>query len=236
MGKKTILCIPGLGSTKEFFSPLSQTDLSHVCNIMAIDLPGFGDRWVDLVPDNPIAAAAEIVAQEVEKIGCRESILVGQSIGGAVALLAARKFGGQIWGIALVEGNLVAEDCGISRRLATAESLADCGTIKADAIAQATISEKSGVRDWARALKKVSPDTLSKYCKELVKLSDSEDLLRQFHADQCRKIYLYGDEYVGHPVLRRLDSIPVEYIRGSGHISFIGDAPQTCASALLKIL
>jgi len=236
MLEKTIVCIHGLGASRASFSALMQTALAQKHHLVAVDLPGFGDHCAADVPDNPITNAAEILAYEVEQRGWRDVILVGHSLGGAVALLTASRIKDQVWGVASVEGNLVAEDCGMSRRLATAGTAADSEAIKTHAIHEAERSENAGVRDWARDLSKVSSDTLSKYSKQLVELSDSGELLRQFHADKYRKIYLYGDEYVSHPVLRRLDSIKVEYVAGAGHINFIGDAPQACALAVSKLL
>ena len=236
MPEKTVVCIHGLGASKASFSALTQTALVQKHHLVAVDLPGFGDHCAADVPDNPITNAAEILAQEIEKRGWQNVVLVGHSLGGAVALLTASRVRGRVRGVASVEGNLVAEDCGTSRRLATAGSAADCESIKSRAIHEAERSENAGVRDWARDLSKVSCDTLSKYSKQLVELSDSGELLRQFHADTYRKIYLYGDEYVSHPVLRRLDSIKVEYIPGAGHTNFMGDAPQACALAISKLL
>lgn len=163
-------------------------------------------------------------------------ILAGHSLGGAVALQISRIVSNQVWGIASIEGNLIAEDCGMSRRFAAAMTPAECAAIKSKAIYEAERSENPGIRDWARDLSNVSPTTLQMYSKQLVALSDSGELLRQFRAERCRKIYMHGDEYVGHPVLECIGSIHVEHIKGAGHVNFVGDAPQACARALSRIL
>src|SRR4051812_25922428 len=150
MLEKTIVCIHGLGASRASFSALTQTTLAQTHRILAVDLPGFGDHCATDVPDNPITNAAEILAHELEKRGWRDVILVGHSLGGAVALLTAGRVKGQVWGVASVEGNLVAEDCGMSRRLATAGSAADSEAIKTHTIHEAERSENAGVRDWAR--------------------------------------------------------------------------------------
>src|SRR3954447_2845071 len=125
MPEKTIVCIHGLGASKASFSALTQTTLAQIHHLVAVDLPGFGDHCAANVPDNPITSAAELLAHEVEKRGWRDVLLVGHSLGGAVALLTASRVKGRVWDVASVEGNLVAEDCGMSRRLATAASAAD---------------------------------------------------------------------------------------------------------------
>ena len=236
MAEKTIVCIHGLGASKGFFSTLAQTSLAQNNRIIAVDLPGFGDRWTDPVGDLPITSAAEALASEVDKMGCQNVVLVGHSLGGAAALLTATMVSGQVWGLASLEGNLVAEDCGMSRRLAVAANLTECASIKTKAIDEAKHSENPGVRDWARDLSKVSPSTLLSYSRELVALSDGGELLRQFLTGRYRRIYLHGDDYVGHPVLDRLGSIQVEYIKGASHTNLVGDAPEACAQALSQIL
>jgi pimeloyl-ACP methyl ester carboxylesterase len=236
MTKKTIICIPGLGASKAFFAALGQTHLARQSQLMPIDLPGFGGFWGEGVADDPIAAAADRVAREVAGIGGRDVILVGHSLGGAVAILAAVGAEERVHGVVSIEGNLVAEDCGLSRQFATAAGLIDLERIKADAMQKAADSANAGVRDWARAVGPVFAATLAKYSKELVELSDSEALLRQFRAAEYRKLYLYGEDYLGHPVLGRLQSIPMDYVAGAGHVSFIGDAPEACALAISKLL
>ena len=236
MSEKTVFCIHGLGSSKASFAALNQTSLARNNRIIAMDLAGFGERWADPVDSDPITRSAEALAREVETIGGQNATLVGHSLGGAVVLLAAKMVAGQVWGIASIEGNLIAEDCGMSRRLAVAGTIAACTAIKSKAMSEAERSENSGVGDWARDVSNVSPATLQMYSRELVALSDSGELLRQFRAERCRKLYLYGDEYVGHPVLERLAPIHAAYIRGACHINFIGDAPEACADALSQML
>ena len=165
MAEKTIVCIHGLGASKAFFSTLARTSLAQNNRIIAMDLPGFGDRWTDPVGDQPITSAAEALASEVDKMGCQNVVLVGHSLGGAAALLTATMVSGQVWGLASLEGNLIAEDCGMSRRLAVAANLTECASMKTKAIDEAKHSENPGVRDWARDLSKVSPSTLLSYSR-----------------------------------------------------------------------
>jgi len=180
--------------------------------------------------------AAQEVADEINAIGGHNVILAGHSLGGAVALLAAKMAKAEVFGIASIEGNLIAEDCGLSRRIAMAPSVTEREAIRAEAISDAEHSHNTGVRDWASDLSRVNAATLFKYSKQLVELSDGGELLEQFISDGYRKVYLYGDEYSGHPILTRLGSVPVQYIAGAGHINFIGDAPEANALALSNLL
>jgi pimeloyl-ACP methyl ester carboxylesterase len=235
MNKKTIICIPGLGASKASFSALTQTALGEKYHVTAVDLPGFGELWSETVPDDPIAAAAGMLARRVEQLGGQNVVLVGHSLGGAVAILAAGMLKNNVIGLASIEGNLIAEDCGMSRRLANATRHAEIETVKKRAISEAARSDNPGVRAWAEDAANVSLDTLAKYSRRLVERSDSGELLRQFLSGEYRKLYLYGDDYIGHPVLPRLEAVPREYVRGAGHINFTGDAPHACAHAISNI-
>jgi pimeloyl-ACP methyl ester carboxylesterase len=236
MSSKTIICIHGLGASRASFSPLARTRLASKSVLKAVDLPGFGARCDESVPDDPLSAAAQELADEINAIGSHNVILVGHSLGGAVALVAAKMAKADVFAVASIEGNLIAEDCGLSRRIAMATTVAEREAIRAEAIADAGQSHNTDVRDWASDLSRVSAATLFKYSKQLVDLSDSGELLEQFISDGYRKIYLYGDEYSGHPILNRLGSIPTQYVAGAGHISFIGDAPEANALALSSLL
>ena len=235
MPQRTILCIHGLGASKASFAALEQTPLARSSRIVAMDLPGFGDRLADPVHDRPITDAAEALAAEVERLGCETVILVGHSLGGAIVLLAARLVGDRVLGVVSIEGNLIAEDCGLSRRLANAASLAECAALKSKVIYETERSGNPALRDWIRDVSKVSPATLSAYSKQLVDLSDSGELLRQFHEARYRRLYLHGEDYVGHPVLQRLSPIQVEYIKGASHGNFMGDAPHACSAAISAV-
>jgi pimeloyl-ACP methyl ester carboxylesterase len=84
---ETVLCIPGLGATKASFLP-TVAALADSYRVVALDLPGFGES------DKPIGAPydapwfARAVLSTMDALGLEHAHLVGNSMGGRVALEA----------------------------------------------------------------------------------------------------------------------------------------------------
>ncbi len=80
-----VICIHGLGGTKGSFLP-TVAALADEYRTIALDLPGFGDS------DKPFGAAydaayfADITAAFMDKLGIERAHLIGNSMGGRVAL------------------------------------------------------------------------------------------------------------------------------------------------------
>jgi pimeloyl-ACP methyl ester carboxylesterase len=80
-----VICIHGLGGTKGSFLPTA-ANLADDHRVIAIDLPGFGDS------DKPIAAPydaayfAEATTAFMDELGIEKAHIVGNSMGGRVAL------------------------------------------------------------------------------------------------------------------------------------------------------
>ena len=94
-----VVCIHGLGGTKASFLP-TVAALTDSYRVIAIDLPGFGDS------DKPLAAAydapyfARKVSDSLDALGIGRAHVVGNSMGGRVAielaLSAPRRVGGVV--------------------------------------------------------------------------------------------------------------------------------------------
>jgi len=87
VGPETVLCLHGLGGTKASFLPTVAALSSHY-RVVAMDLPGFGES------DKPIGAAydaewfARTAFRTLDALGVHEAHLVGNSMGGRVAIEA----------------------------------------------------------------------------------------------------------------------------------------------------
>jgi pimeloyl-ACP methyl ester carboxylesterase len=217
MTRTTILCLHGLGASKSSFDPLRDTALGRAHDIVALDFPGHGARAHDAVPAAPVAAAAADIAADLRRHD-RRVVLVGHSMGGAVAILAAELAPDRVAGLVSIEGNLIAEDCGlVSRRLAEAPDAAACDALKHDLVAGAARSK--------------NPAALLAWSRDLVAVSDTGRLLQSFRQAPCPTLYLHGDGYLGHVLLPRLPPVPVVHIPGAGH-NVMADAPAATAAAI----
>src|ERR687895_2023281 len=91
VGPETVLCLHGLGGTKASFLP-TVAALAGRYRVVAMDLPGFGES------DKPIGAPydagwfARTAFDTLDELGVRKAHIVGNSMGGRVAIEA-----GGVW-------------------------------------------------------------------------------------------------------------------------------------------
>ena len=97
----TVLCLHGLGGTKASFLP-TVAALADSYRVVAIDLPGFGES------DKPIGAPytaawfARVAVEALDALGVERAHLVGNSMGGRVAIEAGLTRGDRVDGLALL--------------------------------------------------------------------------------------------------------------------------------------
>jgi pimeloyl-ACP methyl ester carboxylesterase len=98
---ETVLCLHGLGGTKASFLPTAAT-LARSYRVVAIDLPGFGES------DKPIGAPynsgwfARLAFETLDAIGVERAHLVGNSMGGRVAIEAGLMDRDRVGGLVLL--------------------------------------------------------------------------------------------------------------------------------------
>ena len=82
-----------------------------------IDLAGYG-RYAATSSSHSLPAQAEHVIDEMDRYGFATATLVGHSVGGVVAMLAAARRPGRIRSVVNVEGNFTVDDAFWSAKLA----------------------------------------------------------------------------------------------------------------------
>ena len=101
IGPETVLCLHGLGGTKASFLP-TVAALSSRYRVVAMDLPGFGES------DKPIGAAydaewfARTAFDTLDALGVGDAHLVGNSMGGRVAIEAGLLHRDRVRGLVLL--------------------------------------------------------------------------------------------------------------------------------------
>ncbi|MCK4660764.1 MAG: alpha/beta hydrolase [Phycisphaerae bacterium] len=115
MGRPTLLMIHGLVGSQHFYDP--QARLTRV-TVITEDLLGYG-RHVEVPADRlTLSAQADHVARRIDELPGEKLWLLGHSMGGAVAVLAADQRLERVCGIINVEGNLTEKDTFWSRKIA----------------------------------------------------------------------------------------------------------------------
>ena len=77
------------------------------CQLISLDLPGFGQSGVALTPD--LSHMADLVALLLRKMDIEKCILIGHSMGGYISLAFAEKYGHMLKGLGLVHSSPYAD-------------------------------------------------------------------------------------------------------------------------------
>ncbi len=216
-GDDLIFCIHGLGCAKENYHDVwSQKALSEY-SIIALDLPGFGNSagLDDFSYDMKELAA--VCGSFLSHFPNKRVHIIGHSMGGAVGLLLADSIHERVASFINVEGNLIGQDCTVSRRKSSS-SFENFKTKQLPAMIHSmAMSDEPGRRLWSVLMKKADPRALYLSARSLVQWSDSGILLKQFLELTCSKVYVYGEFNSFMKVLRMLGDLPAICISKSGH-------------------
>lgn len=231
----TILGLHGLGSSRRCFDRLFRAGLSQNFETVAFDFSGFGERVHELITDRPLFAAAGEIVQRIKTKQSSRTVLIGHSMGGPVAILVQQAIPQMIDAVILIEGNLIAQDCGLlSRRLASAQG-SEQKKVQEELVSMGRNLQNTGWKTWAADAEKTSPETLNNYAKNLVEISDSGKLPEMFN-HVLHRLYIHGDDYVGHAALNVLGkNTSIIHMPKTGHF-VMEDAPEQCAHVIQSFI
>ena len=155
--------------------------------------------------------------------------IAAHSMSGAVALLFSQKFYSNVLSFANIEGNLIADDCGLLSRGIINNPFEEFQAV--------TFNKQKKEFSGHPQLRyeKTTPVALYKSAVSLVKWSDSGRLMEKFTLLKCRICYFYGEENRSMPVLRMFDGIPTIMISNSGH-AMMTENPDEFYTKLAKFI
>lgn len=239
-GRRETLFIHGLGVDKSWFAVHHARRRTDFAGWVVPDLPGHGesDRPADMAGLSMTGLATALAAVlDAERI--REIVLVGHSMGGAVALALARQLrdsgAARVGGLVLAEGNLDANDAFLSARVAAQP--------RAEFIARgwdALLAELSALRRMAgylRTLRRAGPDTLYACSVSLVAMSRAEVTVPPVEAIDAPKLFVFGERNRGRFSSEVLAATlgPVAFIPRAGHAMY-ADNPTAFWSVVREFL
>jgi pimeloyl-ACP methyl ester carboxylesterase len=209
--KDVLLFFHGLACSWDSFKNAIDIDYFPDKTLLFIDHIGFGESSKPEDFSYTMKEQAKIIDELLTELPTWDNHIVAHSMGTAIALHLKSETYGKVKTFTNIEGNLVAEDCGIMSR---------------------GIAEKS-FEEYKKGMYKMHLFAFSKHeqlhfrqttayavyhsAVSLVKESDSGELLEKFKNLNCKKAYFYGEENKNMPVLKRLDSIDKQMISNSGH-------------------
>jgi pimeloyl-ACP methyl ester carboxylesterase len=235
-GSELLLFLHGFGCTKESFdAAFTEGWFDPRFALCAFDFPGHGKS--DPLPseDDLIDAYAQITLEVIRQIPHSRVHLVCHSMGGAVGLIATKDLD-DVGAFVSVEGNLVAEDCGIiSRSIAeqTPEHFRSDG-FEHGFVDNLRTSPEQSFRAWAKWAYTCDPAALHQAAQSLVSWCDRGELAALYqNLDQVT--YMYGAES-GLPehLLPYVES-RVRRIDRSGHFPML-DNPKGFYAALVDLV
>jgi pimeloyl-ACP methyl ester carboxylesterase len=216
-GNDLLLFIHGLGCAKENFDGVWSHQKLKEYSIIAFDLPGFGYSPGFNNYSYNLEEHAEVCRSLLAYFPKYNVHIIGHSMGGAVGLLLAEKIPDRLVSFVNVEGNLIGQDCTVSRKKASV-SFEDFEKKQLPGMILATSrSMEPGRRLWSELMKKADPIGLYHSSQSLVKWSDSGILLEKFKKLSCKKVYVYGAMDSSMLIVRKLRGITLQCISKSGH-------------------
>lgn len=245
-GDSLVVLLHGIGCSSESFNAAFSIASLQGYSICAFDFPGHG-RASGVLPDVRLLEAddflssyADVARQVIRWVKKRQPrisrvFIVGHSMGGAVGAIVAR--GSGISGFVNVDGNLVAEDCGIVSRRMAEQSLDEFRQRGyKNFVAELEDSPAADLRVWASWCSLANPVALHRAAQSLVEWSDGGKLLEAFNSMPVRA-YLYGGMDDRGYITKRISSVQttIETIEGSGHFAMI-DNPAEFYSVLSAVL
>ncbi len=194
-----IVFLHGFGASNACFEKAFEHERLNEFSLLAIDFVGFGEsaKPEDFVcsMENLAKGCDAVLAQ----IDYENLHIAAHSMGGAVGLLLGESVLRRIRSFANFEGNLVGDDCFLTRKISTLppEKFEEKMFPK-------LVAKFSGNAIFQ--FEKSSPGALHSGAKSLVAWSDSEKLLEKFGGLECKTGYFLGERNREIAAVKRLQA------------------------------
>ena len=198
-------------------------------DVVARDLPGAGGT--SPVPGVTLEQLASELAERVAR-SPSPVVLVGHSLGGVVATLAAELAPAGLAGVINVEGNLTLADCGVS---AAAAEASDFGSWFEKFIRDCE-GGSAGLRRYAEWLRRHDRATFLAYSRDLVRVSRGSAIGLRYAALTAPHIYLRGDQIPEESrAFIATHQLAERVVADASHI-FVWERPVAFSAALAQCL
>lgn len=238
-GSTLVVLLHGIGCSMESFDGAFQEQSLRKYSLCTFDFPGCGGSESPPRVEDMLYLYASTTRQVIAQVtsgssGITRVVLAGHSMGGAVAVIAADP-GDGIGALVSVDGNLVAEDCGIvSREIAEQDAMDFSNGGFREFVKNLRNSDRSDFLAWAQWCERADPAVFHETAKSLVRWSDSGALLARFNAFDG-KAYLYGGRDDRKYLIPQLSQALVTKVPHAGHFMMI-DNPGRLYPLLAAVL
>ncbi len=216
-----VIFLHGLGCSKGNFKQVFIHPEYKNISLLTIDLIGFGDSCK---PDDfsyTMEDQARVCGAVINSFRDYNLHIAAHSMAGVIGLLLSDDIIERMKSFANLEGNLVGDDCFISREVMniTFEEFKD-------SFFHGFKKSLGNDAEQLNNLKRSSLLAFYKSCQSLVSWSGSGKILEKFKSLKNRKAYFYGEFNSGISVLKLLNNIPVIKISKSGHFMMMDNADE----------
>ena len=105
-GPRPVVFVHGLAASSAFFLDAWECEELAERGLVALDLPGFGETDAPKGFGFTMREQADVLAEAIEALDLREVTLMGHSMGGTIAVLAAERLVPRLEALVLAEGVL----------------------------------------------------------------------------------------------------------------------------------
>lgn len=214
-----ILFIHGLGCSKESFNDVFTGNWFAGWRLIAPDLLGFGESSKPSDFSYSMYDYAKILKSLLFNLNSEPRVIITHSMGGAIGLLLFEMLSSIEYFFCL-EGNLIAEDCFVSKKIISEpeEYFVNCKY------------KNNPISYRCRQLESdPAPDPVAYYRSSvsLVEMSESGMLLNKYIGLNIAKTYIYGEENRNIKAVKILSGTDVVEIKGCGHFMLNDNPDQT---------
>jgi len=229
-GPSTAVLIHGLGSAgMASFSCLLPFLMGATDRILIVDLPGHGlsDRPVDF--SYSMEAQAAILGELLDEVRITGTLLVGHSMGGAIAIRIAHTRPDLVSRLVVAEGNLDPDPGFVSGPITATD---EDTFVRAGWHALAGQIEENGYAEYAATFRIASPIALHR-CATSLTADRVPTFRQQLENAPVPRVFVFGDRTLPDPDADRLPGagIDVRIVRNAGH-DMMNDNPAVFAEIL----
>ncbi len=244
--RPTIVMIHGLGCSLKYWNCVFDAEEFSEYRLIALDLPGFGESEKPETYDYRFDTQATMMFAALDALQAQDVILVGHSMGGAIAILMALQRPEAIRQLIVIEPNLRAGDVQLGRKIVDYASEADFIAHYEEfrALAIATVTgwfvnfQQTDVDEYIGELLKTTPISMYRSAHSLISVTTGPQFIRRFQQLPLIKHFLIGEETLkDRPKLKEVlgEGVETVVVPGVGHMMMVDD-PRIFTSAFASIL
>lgn len=243
--QSVLVLIHGLGCSLKYWGCVFEAPELSQYRIVALDLPGFGMSEKPDTYDYDLHSQADMTYALIQALNIPKFTLIGHSMGGAIAILLARKYHEYLERLVVIEPNLKANDAQLSREIirhSEAEFVKQYEDFKR--IAVETVqnwfvnSHRANIEEYIRELLKTTPISMYRSARSLMTVTADDGFVWKFQELPFPKDFLVSEETMkirNLPESFRDSDVNTVIVPAVGHMMMV-DNPLLFTRTLASIL